>query len=185
MFNARARYALMAGFGLSVAVCLFYKQYELAAAAGFFMGFVFWSHIKQGSVLQASKFFKNGDHDKAAALLAETGNPDRLAPNRRGYYEFMLGNIALKKERFEAAETHFQIASRFPVGGKNDKAFVLIHLANLALRRKDRERTTAYVSRARELAVTERAKDIIEQIERQVQKLPPAAKAGGPAGADN
>ncbi|WP_129716400.1 hypothetical protein [Pedobacter sp. SYP-B3415] len=183
MFNARARYTLMAVFGLSAVVCLFYQQYQLATLGAFFVGFVLWSHFKQGSVLQASKYFKNGDHARAAALLAETKNPDRLARNRRGYYEFMLGNIALKQENFDAAELHFQIASRFPVGGKNDKAFVLIHLANLALRRKDKERVTAYIKRARELAVTERAKSIIEQIDKQAKKMP--SQTGPGAGQEN
>lgn len=95
-----------------------------------------WSHFKHSSILLASKYFKSGDYEKTEKILAEVPNPDRLARNRRGYYEFMRANIALKREEYEDAERHFQIASRFPLGGKNDKAFVMIHLANLALRKK-------------------------------------------------
>jgi Tfp pilus assembly protein PilF len=83
----------------------------------------------------------------------------------------MKGNIALKNGQFDQAEQHFQIASRFPLGGTNDKAFVLIHLANLALRKKDKERSTAYIKRAKELAVTPRAKDIITKIEIEANGL--------------
>ena len=95
----------------------------------------------------------------------------RLAKNRRGYYEFMRANIALQREDFEKAEFHFQIASRFPLGGKNDKAFVLIHLANLALRKKDVERAKTYIEKAKELATSSRAQEIIKIIEKEANSL--------------
>lgn len=171
MYNAKGRYALMTVFAVAALVCLFYDQYQLAAIAGFLFAFVLWSHFKHSSVLLASKHFKNGNNDRAEQLLKEVPNADRLARNRRGYYEFMLANIALKKEDYEEAEFHFQIASRFPLGGKNDKAFVMIHLANLALRKKDKVRSSAYLEKAKELAVTPKAKDIITKIEKEVNSL--------------
>lgn len=171
MYNAKGRYALMALFAVTAIILIVYKQNELAALAGFMFAFVLWSHFKHSSILLASKYFKNNDFEKAKKLLAEVPNPDRLAKNRRGYYEFMLANIALKEEDFKAAEQHFQIASRFPLGGTNDKAFVMIHLANIALRNKDKERATAYVERAKELASTSRAQEIIQKIEKETSKI--------------
>ncbi|MEJ2902053.1 hypothetical protein [Pedobacter panaciterrae] len=171
MYNTKGRYALMAIFMIAALACLFYDQYQLAALAGLFFAFVLWSHFKHSSVLLASKYFKNGEYEKAERILAEVPNPDRLARNRRGYYEFMRANIALKKEEYDVAEHHFQIASRFPLGGKNDKAFVLIHLANLALRKKDGERSRAYIAKAKELASTPKAKDIINKIEIEANNL--------------
>nr|WP_068890088.1 hypothetical protein [Pedobacter panaciterrae] len=171
MYNTKGRYALMAIFIIAALACLFYEQYQLAALAGLFFAFVLWSHFKHSSVLLASKYFKNGEYEKAERILAEVPNPDRLARNRRGYYEFMRANIALKKEEYDVAEHHFQIASRFPLGGKNDKAFVLIHLANLALRKKDGERSRAYIAKAKELASTPKAKDIINKIEIEANNL--------------
>ncbi|MCX2451176.1 hypothetical protein OQX61_07825 [Pedobacter sp. PLR] len=171
MYNNKGRYALMALFVIAAGVCLFYDQIQLAVLAGFFFAFVIWSHFKHSSILLASKYFKNGDYERTEKILAEVPNPDRLARNRRGYYEFMRANIALKREDYEAAERHFQIASRFPLGGKNDKAFVMIHLANLALRKKDLERTRAYIERAKELATTPRAQEIISKIEQEANRL--------------
>ncbi|ATP57518.1 hypothetical protein CPT03_14065 [Pedobacter ginsengisoli] len=171
MYNTKGRYALMAIFVIAALACLFYEQYQLAALAGLFFAFVLWSHFKHSSVLLASKYFKNGEYEKAERILAEVPNPDRLARNRRGYYEFMRANIALKKEDYDVAEHHFQIASRFPLGGKNDKAFVLIHLANLALRKKDGERSRAYIAKAKELASTPKAKEIINKIEIEANNL--------------
>lgn len=171
MYNTLSRYVLMAIFAISAFVSLYYNQYQLAAIAGFLFAFVLWSHFKHSSVLLASKHFKNANYDKAELVLNEVINPDRLAKNRRGYYEFMKANIALQKEDFEKAEYHFQIASRFPLGGQNDKAFVMIHLANLALRKKDAERVNAYVERAKELATSSRAKEIIKIIEKEASNL--------------
>ncbi|WP_379093696.1 hypothetical protein [Pedobacter sp. UC225_65] len=171
MYNTWSRYALMAIFAMSALVSLYYNQYQLAAIAGFLFAFVLWSHFKHSSVLLASKHFKDSNYEKAEKILDEVVNPDRLAKNRRGYYEFMRANIALQKEDFETAEFHFQIASRFPLGGKNDKAFVLIHLANLALRKKDGERAKAYIEKAKELATTSRAQEIIKIIEKEANGL--------------
>jgi hypothetical protein len=171
MFSARGRYALMAVFVITAAICLFYNQQQLAALSGLFFGFVLWSHFKQSSIILASKYFKAKDYEETERLLAEVPNPDRLARNRRGYYEFMLANVYLHKQEYDLAETHFQISSRFPMGGKNDKAFVLIHLANLALRKKDKERVLAYADRAKQLAFTERSKEIIRKIEVEANNL--------------
>jgi thioredoxin-like negative regulator of GroEL len=171
MYNSKGRYALMALFVVAAVVCLFLDQIQLAALAGLFFAFVLWSHFKHSSILLASKYFKNGDHERAERLLSEVPNPDRLARNRRGYYEFMKANIALKREEYDIAEHHFQIASRFPLGGKNDKAFVLIHLANLALRKKDGERSRAYIAKAKELATTPRAQEIVNKIEQEANSL--------------
>jgi uncharacterized protein HemY len=171
MYNAKGRFALMGVFALSAFVSLYFTQYQLAAIAGFLFAFVLYTHYKHSSVLLASKYFKNADYEKAEKVLGEIGNPDRLARNRRGYYEFMRANIALQREDFETAEFHFQIASRFPLGGKNDKAFVLIHLANLALRKKDAERAKAYIEKAKELATSSRAQEIIKIIEKEANSL--------------
>lgn len=171
MYNSLGRYVLMAIFLLAALVCVFFTQYELAAVAGFLFVFVIWSHFRHSSVLIASKHFKNNEFGKAKLMLAEVPNPERLSKNRRGYYEFMQGNIALKEEDYDKAEYHFQLASRFPVGGKTQKGYVLIHLANLALRKKDKERAEVYVSKAKELAETTRSQDIIVKIEKEIGKL--------------
>jgi tetratricopeptide (TPR) repeat protein len=171
MYNTKSRYVLVAIFALSCLASIYYSQYQLAAIAGFLALFIVWAQIKQGTVLQASKHFKNQDYDRAEQLLSEIKNPETLAKNRRGYYEFMQANIALQREDFEKAEYHFQIASRFPLGGKNDTAYVLIHLANLALRKKDAERAKTYLGKAKELATTSRAKEIIKTIEKEADKL--------------
>jgi tetratricopeptide (TPR) repeat protein len=171
MYNAKGRYTLMAAFIIAAIACLIYKEQSLAALMAMFFAFLLWSHYKQSSILLASKYFKKGEFETTERILKEVPNPDRLAKNRRGYYEYMQANIALRREDFELAERHFQIASRFPLGGRNDKAFVMIHLANLALRKKDKERVLAYLSRAKELVQTPKAQEIINKIEKEANSL--------------
>jgi len=161
----------MAVFLITAVTCLVYKEEEIAAVAAMFFGFVVWSHFKQSSILLASKHYHKGDYSTAERILGEVPNPYRLARSRRGYYEFMMGNIVMKKGAFDEAERHFQIASRFPLGGKNDKAFVMIHLANLAFRKKDKERMTAYLEHAKTLAVTPKAQEIIKKLEIEAKNL--------------
>lgn len=171
MFSAKGRYLLMAATALAAVGCLYYRENQLASFLGLMLGLLIWSHFKQSSVLLASKHFKNGDLNATEEALDEVPDPERLAKNRRGYYEFMRANIALHREAYEEAEYHFQLASRFPLGGKTDKVFVMIHLANLALRKKDKVRIMAYLERAKEMASTPKAKDIITKIEREADRL--------------
>ncbi|WP_231635020.1 hypothetical protein [Pedobacter sp. PACM 27299] len=113
MYNNKGRYALMALFVIAAGVCLFYDQIQLAVLAGFFFAFVIWSHFKHSSILLASKYFKNGDYERTEKILAEVPNPDRLARNRRGYYEFMRANIALKEKSMKTPSVIFKLPVAF------------------------------------------------------------------------
>lgn len=171
MYSKLGRYVLMVIFFISALVSVYMYQYQLASVSALLFFFIWWSHIKQSSVLLASKHFKNSDYERAEKVLDEVDRPDMLSKGRRGFYEFMRANIALKRNDFEAAEHHFQIASRYPLGGKNDKAYVLIHLANLALRKRDAQKALVYTEKAKELATSSRAIDIIKNIEKEAEKL--------------
>jgi tetratricopeptide (TPR) repeat protein len=171
MFSAKGRYVLMVATAIAAIGCLFYQQNQLAAFLGLMLLLLIWSHFKQSSVLLASKHFKNGDYQATEDALDEVPDPERLAKNRRGYYEFMRANIALHREEYDEAEHHFQLASRFPLGGKTDKVFVMIHLANLALRKKDKVRILAYLEMAKDMVSTPRAKEIINRIEKEANSL--------------
>lgn len=161
----------MAVFVLSAMVCIVYNQYQLAAVSVLLFAFVIWSHFKHSSVLMASKYFKNNEFGKTKLLLAEVSKPERLAKSRRGYYEYMQGKIAMHEKDTDKAEYHFQLASRFPFGSKNEKAYVLIYLATIALQKDDMERAGAYTKLAKELAETTKSKDIISKIEKEIAKV--------------
>ena len=134
------------------------------------MSYLIWSHFREGTVFLATQAFQQHDFEKAAKLLADIKKPEYLRKGRRNYYEFMSGNLALKAEDYEGAERHFQIASRLPFRRPNDKAIILVNLANINLRKHDYERVRGYIAVARKLEVTSRIAQIINKIENEIPK---------------
>lgn len=134
------------------------------------MGYLIWSHYREGTVFMATQAFQQQDFERTRILLDDIKRPELLRKKRRNYYEFMSGNLALKAEDYEAAERHFQIASRLPFRRPNDKAIILINLANINLRKKDYERVGKYIEVARKLEVTSRVAQIINKIENEIPK---------------
>lgn len=148
---------------------LFQQAYEVSALVLLGILMLVWSYFRQGTVMLAAKAFQQKDFPKAEALLREIKDPDYLSKNRRGFYEFIYGNVELHKNNYEEAERHFQIASRFPLRNENDKGIILIQLANLNLRKKEFEKAKAYVEKAKTLKISARVQNIIEKIEKEIQ----------------
>ncbi|MEC3879534.1 hypothetical protein [Parapedobacter sp. 10938] len=170
MMTSRAR-AIVLVLALFLLAWTFYTEaYQVAAMVAGAMGYLIWSHYREGTVFIATQAFQKKNYEKARRLLADINKPEYLRKGRRNYYEFMCGNIALKAEDYDAAERHFQIASRLPFRRPNDKAIILVHLANINLRKKDYERVRAYVELARKLEVTSRIAQIINKIENEIPK---------------
>lgn len=134
------------------------------------IGYLIWSHYREGTVFLATQAFQRQDYERTRELLDDIKRPDLLRKRRRNYYEFMSGNLALKAEDYETAERHFQIASRLPFRRPNDKAIILINLANINLRKPDYERVQAYVDVARKLEVSSRVAQIINKIENEIPR---------------
>jgi len=146
------------------------RVYEIAAVIGLGIGLLIWGYFREGTVVMAAREFHAKNYDGAEDLLKEIVDPDRLGKHRRGFYEFIYGNVELHRRNYEEAEKHFQIATRFPLRNQNDKAIVLVHLANISLRKKDLERAKVYTEKARTYKITNRVKDIILKIESEINK---------------
>jgi hypothetical protein len=170
MLTARARFAVIAIALVLLGWTVYKHVYELSAFIGLGIAFLFYGYFKEGTVVLAAKAYHQHDLKKTEKLLREIKNPDRLKKSRRGYYEFMLGNIELKRENFSEAERHFQIASRFPLKNENEKGLVLTQLANLNLHKKEFIKAQAYIDIAKELKISARVKSIIERIEQEIHK---------------
>ena len=170
MLTARARFAVIAIALVLLGWTAYKHVYELSAFIGLGIAFLLYGYFKEGTVVLAAKAYHQQDLKKTEKLLKEIKNPDRLKKSRRGYYEFMLGNIELNRENFSDAERHFQIASRFPLKNQNEKGLVLTQLANLNLRKKEFIKAQAYIDIAKELKISARVKGIIERIEQEIHK---------------
>jgi tetratricopeptide (TPR) repeat protein len=170
MFTKKARFWVIgvAVFLLGWTISL--QAYEITAIIGIGIALLIWGYFREGTVVMAAREFHAKNYDGAEELLKEIEDPDKLGRHRRGFYEFIYGNVELHRQNYEQAEKHFQIATKFPLRNQNDKAIVLIHLANLNLRKKDFERAAAYVERAKSYRITSRVKLIIEKIESEINR---------------
>ena len=149
---------------------IYIKQYNMLIYLLGLIGYFVWSYFKEGTVYLATQAFHNQDYEKTKALLSQIKNPDNLRKGRRNFYEFMMGNIALKEERVEEAEVHFQLASRLPWRRDNEKGMVLINLANINLRKHEYDRAKTYIEIAEKLMLTARQQSIIDKIKNEVNK---------------
>lgn len=170
MLTVKARIAVLAIAVVFLGWTVYQHVYELSAILGFGILYLVYGYFKEGTVVLAAKAYHNQDFVKTEQLLRQIKSPERLAKGRRGYYEFMSGNIELRKGNTLEAERHFQIASRFPLKNENEKALVLTQLANLNLQKKEFAKAQVYVDIAKELKISARVKGIIEKIESEIKK---------------
>lgn len=159
--------AIFIGFVL-LGWTIYETVYQISAVVGLGIGLLIWGYFKESSVVIAAREFHHKNFERAEELLKEVHDPDRLSRHRRGFYEFIYGNIELNRGNFEQAEEHFQIASKFPLRNQNDKALVLVHLANLNLRKNDHGRAISYIEKAKTYKITSRVKNIIIRIENEI-----------------
>lgn len=170
MITAKIRWIVVGFAVVLIGIALYLQNYQAAALAGLGVSYLVWSYYREGTVFLATQTFHNKDYDKTKKYLDEIKNPEKLRKGRRNFYEFMKGNLALQEEDYDAAERHFQIASRLPFRRSNDKAIILVHLANINLRKKEYDRVQAYLDVARKLEVTSRISQIINKIENEIPK---------------
>lgn len=168
--NTRFRMIIVSIAGVGLAYSVVFKYYNVCVYLLGIIGYFIWSQYREGTVFLATQAFHKQDYEKTKRLLAEIKNPDHLRKGRRNFYEFMLGNIALKENQIEEAEYHFQLASRLPWRRDNEKGMVLINLANINLRKKDYDRVATYLDLADKLALTQRQGDIVRKIREDVKK---------------
>ena len=168
MLTKNARLGVIAVALLLLIWTIFQEVYEISAAIVLGLALLIWGYFREGTVVMASREFHKKNYDRAEELLQEIADPDKLSPHRRGFYEFIYGNLELNRHNFDQAEKHFQIATNFPLRNQNDKAIVLVHLANINLRKKEHERAKAYVEKAKSLKITARVKNIINKIEQEI-----------------
>lgn len=170
MMTSRIRWIVVGLAALMGMWAVYERTFEVAGLVAVGIGYLIWSYYREGTVFLATQAFQRKDYEKTRNLLAEIRQPEKLRKRRRNYYEFMSGNLALQAEDYPAAERHFQIASRLPFSRENDKAIILVHLANINLRKKDYERVRAYLEVARKLNVTSRISQIINKIENEIPR---------------
>ena len=150
-----------------------YKQVvELTLFSLMIIVLIIIEYFKQGTLVLAAKHYHDKDYNGAENLLKQIKKPEWLMKKRRGVYEYMLGNINLLKQDYEAAALHYELASQFPLRSVNDHVAALVHAANINIRlgRYDKAETYLRQAMANEEKITAKMKAVIEKLKAELKK---------------
>lgn len=172
MFTNRARQLVIFVFILVMLFSIYEQAYEIVGLALLAIGILVWGYFKEGTVILAAKDFHDKNYEKTESLLRQIDQPKWLSRKRRGYYEYMMGGIALQKQDFEAAENHYETAAQFPLKSVNDHVAALVHVANINIRQHRFDKAEAYLGLAlkQNQNLTSKMRDVITKLEKEIKQ---------------
>ncbi len=135
----------------------------LAFTMGFWYSFPFWllgvimlaSYLFLGTVQSTAQIVQDGDMDGAEFRLNLTAFPKLLYVTNRAFYYIMKGTIAAHKKENNIAEGYFNIALSLKLPSENEKAMVLMQLANINATKGKWPAAKNYFSQAKKLKITQ------------------------------
>ena len=135
----------------------------LTTALGFWYAFPFWllgiimlaSYIFLGTVQSSAQLVQEQDFDKAEARLNLTKFPNLLYVTNKAFYYIMKGSIAAGRNDQKGAEEHFNTALTLKLPSDNERAIVLMQLANIKGSKGNWKAANNYFKEAKKLNVTQ------------------------------
>ncbi len=135
----------------------------LWASFGFWYGFplilvgiaMVISYILLGTVQSAAMMLQMQDLDGMEQRLSLTFFPQWLYSANRSYYFLLRGTAAMQRKEFEQAEAFYTQAQAAGLPSDNEKAMILLQLANIRASKNNLKAAEMYVKQAKELKITE------------------------------
>ncbi len=163
-----------------IALCLIGGT-VLAFAFGFWYAFpiliagivLLASYILLGTVNSTAQLVQEQDFEGAEKRLNLTLSPKYLYVTNRAMYYIMQGTLAMNRKDNKIAEGHFQTALDLDLPTDNERAMVLLQLANISATKGNWTATKKYFRDAQKLNVTE------SQIKTQMDMMGQALKQSG------
>lgn len=143
----------------------------LTTTMGFWYAFPFWllgfimlaSYIFLGTVQSSAQLVQDGDFDGAEARLSLTKFPNWLYVTNKAFFYIMRGTIAANKNDSKVAEDYFNTALNLKLPSDNEKAMVLMQLANIKATKGNWTAANNYFKQAKDLNITQ--SDIKNQLD--------------------
>ena len=172
MFSNKARLFVIGLFTIMLVFFVYQHVYQLAAFCGLMVIAIVVEYFRQGTLVLAAKYYHTKDYNKTAQLLAQIKKPGWLSKKRRGFYEYMMGGIALQKQDFDAAELHYELAAQYPLRSVNDHVAALVHVANISIRQGKYDKANAYLQLAAQNGdkMTAKMKAVIDRLKQELKK---------------
>jgi tetratricopeptide (TPR) repeat protein len=128
------------------------------------------SYFLLGTIMSAAEMIQETDFAGAEKRLNLTVKPQWLYVTNRAVYYIMRGAIAMDKKDTKGAEELFQTANSMKLPSDNEKAMVLLQLANINATKNKWNAAKNYFREAKGLKVSEGAiKDQLNQFEKALQ----------------
>lgn len=143
----------------------------LTSTLGFWYAFPFWllgfimlaSYIFLGTVQSSAQLIQDGDFETAEVRLNLTKWPKWLYVTNKAFYYIMKGSVAANNNETKEAEEYFNTALNLKLPSENEKAMVLMQLANIKATKGNWTAATNHFKQAKALNVTQ--SDIKNQLD--------------------
>jgi len=130
---------------------------------GFWYSFPFYlmgvimvaSYLFLGTVQSAAQLVQDSDFEAAEKRLSLTKFPRILYITNRAFYYIMKGTLASQFGNQKEAEIHFNTALNLKLPSDNEKAMVLMQLANIKASKNNWTAASNYFKQAKKLKVTQ------------------------------
>lgn len=176
---------------LSINIYLRFALIALFLLGGIAMSFVwgFWwsfpfiiagivllaGYILLGTIQSGAMILQTGDMEAAKKRLDLTYFPQYLYTPNRAYFYMLKGTIAGNEKDYEQAEEYLTLAQRIGLPTDNEKAMVLLSLANFRAMKNNWTAAENYYRQLKDLKVTE------PMLKEQIKQFDTAIKQKGQA----
>ena len=153
--NIYLKFALIAvflggGIALAATVSFWYALPLLLIGLGLLASYLFL-----GTVQSAAQMLQTSDFEACEKRLDLTFKPDWLYVTNRAFYYIIKGSIAVNNKENDKAEALFQKAKSMKLPSDNERAMVLLQLANMAAMKNNWTLAQAHYREIKKLHVTE------------------------------
>jgi|SRR5690606_6482002 len=153
--NIYLKFALIAlflggGIILSFSISLWYAVPLILIGLGFLASYIFL-----GTIQSAAQIMQDGDFEATEKRLNLTLNPKWLYVTNRAFFYIIKGSLALNRKDNDLAESYFHTAKSMKLPSDNERAMVLMQLANMAVQKNNWNQAQAYFRDIKKLTVTE------------------------------
>ena len=154
--------SLLSAIVLSFTVTFWYALPFYLIGLGFLA-----SYILLGTVQSAAQLVEKMEFDRAETRLAMTWKPQWLYVTNRAFYYIIKGTLLMNRKQIDEAEELFQRAASLKLPSEQERAMVLLQLANISANKGKWAQAKGYYMKAKKLKVTESAlKDQMKQFEK-------------------
>ncbi|MEM1322080.1 MAG: hypothetical protein AAGG75_17600 [Bacteroidota bacterium] len=126
-------------------------------------------YIFLGTVQSTAQMVQEARFDEAEKRLDLTLKPNWLYKTNRAFYFLIKGTLAMQRKDNDAAEKWLTKAQSIELPSDNEKAMVLLQLANIQGMKNNWNKAKAHFNAAKKLKVTEpQLKEQIRQFEKAI-----------------